>query len=88
MARGKIEAKIHIVKNKETGVNTVYRASTVAAVKGIELKAFIKQKNDEIKKMAEENFVFISLTQAQAGACGLNVDAAIDLTKENESPAE
>ena len=39
MARGKIEAKIHIVKNKETGVNTVYLASTVAAVKGIELKA-------------------------------------------------
>lgn len=88
MARGKIEAKIHIVKNKETGVNTVYLASTVAAVKGIELKAFIKQKNDEIKRMAEENFVFTSLTQAQAEACGLNVDAAIDLTKENESPAE
>ena len=89
MARGKIEAKFHIVKNKETGVNTVYLASTVAAVKGIELKTFIKQKNDEIRKKAEENFTFTSLTQAQAGACGLNVDTAVDLTKkEDESPAE
>lgn len=44
MARGKIEAKIYIVK---------------------------------------------TLTQAQAGACGLNVDTAVDLTKkEDESPAE
>lgn len=91
MARGKIEAKIYIVKNKETGLNTIYKASTVASVKGIELKAFISAKNEELKKLkkfAEDNFTFTSLTQAQAGACGMNVDAAIDLTKEDESPAE
>ena len=33
MARGKIEAKFYIVKNKETGVNTVYLASTVDLTK-------------------------------------------------------
>ena len=88
MARGKIEAKIYIVKNKETGLNTIYKAGTVASVKGIELKAFISAKKEELKKLAEDNFTFTSLTQAQAGACGMNVDTAIDLTKEDESPAE